>query len=149
MAKSKARKASKSEDLEKDKKVLVQVRIPEEEHRLLSALCLRYGQTIAHRLHTIIQQELNNCYPVAVVSFDRKSIPTHVIIERYSMPDEEFWSVTMTPEDAKGILPEVLQYGTSISFPYRTPKIFGIESNYQDVLGVWHLQLRKIGVREA
>ena len=152
MAKSKAQKPVKSKAPVEDKKMLVQVRIPEEEHSLLSALCRLRAQTIANRLHMIIKAEIEECYPVSVVSFKGKSVQTRVIVEKHSIPVGEFWSVIMAPEDATGIFPEALsgvsakalERSISVIFPHLAPHKFGIESIYQDMSETWHLQLRKI-----
>ena len=145
MANSKAQKPAKSTAPKKLNKVLVQVRIPGNEHELLAELCGRQGHTIAHRLHMIIQEELDNCYPLAIVSFNGKSLPTRIIVEKHSIPDKDYLSVIVTPENADGILPEALLHSASFVFPHRAAKIFGVASSYQDTSDVWHLQLLKLG----
>lgn len=141
MAKSKARKPAKLKTPGEIGKVLVQVRIPKSEHDLLAELCGHYGQTIAHRLHMIIQDELNDSYPLAIVSFNGKSLPTRIIVEKYSIPDKSVWHVRMTKENADGILPEALNSSASLVLPHCSSKTLAIASGYQDTMDTWHLQL--------
>lgn len=141
MAKSKARKPTKSKASVRTGKVLVQVRIPKDEHDILTELCAHYGQTIAHRLHMIIQDELEKCYPLAVVSFDGKSLPTRVIVEKHSIPDKKVWQVRITKDNADGILPKALDFPASLVMPHCSSKTFDIAYGYQDMMDTWHLQL--------
>lgn len=141
MAKSKSRKSAKSKAPEKTKNVLVQVRISKEEHELLAALCQIRGQTIASRTREIIQKEIEDRYPVVVVSFNGKSFPTRVIAEKYSVPNKSVWQVIITKNNANGILPKALDFSASVTMPHCPSKIFGISFGYQDMTDNWHLQL--------
>lgn len=142
MAKSKARKSAKSKATKKTKNVLVQVRISNEEHELLAALCQIRGQTIASRTREVIQKELDDCYPLVVVSFDGKSLPTRVIVEKHSVPNKSVWQVLITKDNADRILPMALDFSAaSVVMPHCPSKTFGISYGYQDTMDTWHLQL--------
>lgn len=153
MPKSKTVKTKKSKatpwehpESKKSRQVLVQVRIPEDEHKLLTKMCKAFGQSIALRVRGVIKQELEEGYPFTLVNLgDGSVLQTWFLVEKVSMPDRDEYAVRVLPEDAVGIFPDVLDREFNITMPRRTPKIFKVESRYVDAGGSWHLHLKKIG----
>ena len=158
MAKEKPQKSKKKTGSSTEKKVpmevaprtaqrtaLMQVRISENNHKLFSRMCAPTGQSVAQRLRSIIEREIEEHVPFALVNRENgTSLPTRLWMERVFLPDKDECSVRVYPEDAKGVFPEVFDQKFDIAIRLPNLKFFSVVSRYVDADGVWHLHMKRV-----